>query len=95
MDLKAFNKHSAAFGVPACIDETPTLNERTPGGLILSKERGDEIADWLIDHPEVTKFVVLDDNSDMEAVKNNFILTDFELGLTVEHAKAAIKLLNS
>lgn len=31
----------------------------------LDKVRGDEIAEWLSRHPEVTKYAIIDDDSDM------------------------------
>jgi len=45
-------------------------------------ERGKEIGCWLIEHPEVTRFAVVDDDSDMEEVWENFFQTDVRDGLT-------------
>jgi hypothetical protein len=51
----------------AVIDVTP----RFPG-----KPRGEEIQDWLNRHPEVTDYVIIDDDSDMlESQKENFVHT--------------------
>jgi len=51
----------------AVIDVTP----RFPG-----KPRGEEIQDWLNRHPEVTDYVIIDDDSDMlESQKKNFVHT--------------------
>ena len=38
-------------------------------------ERGWEIAEWIAAHPEVTAFVILDDCSDMDALKPWLVLT--------------------
>jgi len=54
--------------------------------------RGNEIRDWLLEHPEVERFAVLDDDSqDMEAVKDHLVLTSFERGLEPKHVEEVIK----
>ena len=58
-------------------------------------ERGDEIKEWLSRHPEVTHFVILDDDSDMSDVKDHLIKTTFQYGLQAEHAAKAIEMLTS
>lgn len=53
-------------------------------------ERGWEIGEWLAAHPEVTAFVILDDCSDMDALKPWLVLTHPIDGLDdpdVERAK--------
>jgi len=51
-------------------------------------QRGDEIQAWLDAHPEVTKYAILDDNSDMlESQLPNFFQTSWEKGITEEIAK--------
>ena len=53
-------------------------------------ERGWEIGEWLAAHPEVTAFVILDDCSDMDALKPWLVLTHPNDGLDdpdVERAK--------
>jgi hypothetical protein len=60
------------------------------GGL-----RGDEIAKWLWDHPEVSTYAILDDDSDMLAEQlPNFFKTTWEKGLTGKVAREVIKHLN-
>lgn len=58
-------------------------------------DRGAEIAYWLLKHPEVTDFVILDDeDSDIKAwLPDNIIKTETKCGLTEENVIAAIKLL--
>ena len=55
--------------------------------------RGHEIDFWLKRHPEVERFVILDDGSDMEMHKNRLVQTDFEEGLLDEHVDLAIHML--
>lgn len=69
------------------LDKTPDL----PGGI-----RGNEISQWLRQHPEVDTYAILDDDSDMLALqKPNFFKTTFETGLTDEIAKQVIEHLNA
>ncbi|MEI6580790.1 MAG: HAD domain-containing protein [bacterium] len=58
--------------------------------------RGDEIQEWLDEHPEVEKYAIIDDDDDMlPEQEENFFQTDFQTGLTDEIAKKVIKHLNS
>lgn len=58
--------------------------------------RGEEIQRWLDAHPEVTRYAIVDDDSDMlEKQLPNFFKTTFETGLTDEIAQAITKHLNS
>lgn len=58
--------------------------------------RGTEIQQWLDEHPEVTDFVILDDDSDMlDHQLPFFIKTNFECGLTTDNASRAIAVLLS
>lgn len=62
------------------IDQTPTK---------FSKDRGYEIHLWLKDHPEVEQFVILDDDTDMEPVKDHLVKCDSSKGfLSEEYLKA-------
>lgn len=51
-----------------------------------SAERGQEIDLWLQMHPEVNKYIILDDNSDMlrEQFKS-FVQTDSDNGILTDH----------
>lgn len=69
--------------------------------------RGNEIAQWLSEHPEVDKFVILDDEkfNMMEYYGNELIITSYDgnvtgaakdnTGLRRKHVKQAIKILNA
>lgn len=67
--------------------ETPRLESRF---------RGEEIDKWLKERQEPYKYVILDDDSDMlDTQRNNFIHTDWKVGLTEENVNEAIKILNN
>lgn len=58
-------------------DMTPKFNDKD------RHFRGDEIQDWLDRHPEITSYVIVDDDSDMlDSQLRNFIQTDGNIGLT-------------
>jgi hypothetical protein len=55
--------------------------------------RGHEIDLWLKKHPEVERFVILDDGSDMAMHKNRLVQTDCEEGLLDDHVELAIRVM--
>lgn len=57
--------------------------------------RGREIKKWLEEHKnlEIKSFVILDDDSDMGDLKKYLVKTDPNVGLTIDDAKKAIKIL--
>lgn len=58
--------------------------------------RGVEIHQWLLEHPEVANYVILDDDSDMLlSQKKNFIKTHPYRGISKRDVEKAIKILNS
>lgn len=59
------------------------------------ENRGEEIKEWLSRHPEVDRFVILDDEDEFkdDLLKNNFVETTFEEGLLEQHAAKAIEIL--
>lgn len=70
------------------IDKTPVKRD--------TYLRGYEIQAWLDEHPEVTSFVILDDDSDMIHLKPRLVQTSgYRGGLTSEHAIAAVKLMET
>lgn len=71
-----------------CREEYKTLHERFG-----NTQRGWEIQEWLREHPEVSSFVILDDESDMDGVQGNLVQTSFESGLTKTHIERAIAVL--
>jgi hypothetical protein len=80
---------------------TPNFMWRTGSTL----QRGKEIDAYLEEHPEVTNYVIIDDDSDMEPHQlENFVMTfgnkehsdcvDIGYGLTTECSNWAIEILN-
>lgn len=65
-------------------DSTPRLSD---------KQRGHEIAAWLEKNPDIERFVILDDDSDMAHLKEHLVQTSWLTGLQLSHIKKAINLL--
>lgn len=79
----------------AIIDRTPTWH-RPPDTGWEWRERGKQIAEWLAAHPEVTRYTILDDDSDMlDEQTPSFFKTSTHTGLTDEIASAVIAHLNA
>lgn len=66
--------------------------ECTPTDRTAAEVRGHEIQRWLDAHPNVEKYAILDDDSDMlESQLPNFFQTSWELGITDEISDKIIK----
>jgi hypothetical protein len=63
------------------------LIDRTP--LLPNRPRGEEIDLWLHEHPEVERYAIIDDDSDMldEQMSSYFRTSFYEDGLTEEIAR--------
>lgn len=97
----ALNRHGLVGNV---IGETPDL-VNCPGWLERWRsrngapfayermERGWEIREWIAAHPEVTRFVILDDCSDMAELKLWHVLTDPDVGLDEPDVERAMWLM--
>ena len=74
------------FGLPKIYSTTPCLNTA----------RGIEIGAWLAAHPEVTNYVIFDDDEDMNAEQMPFFIktNPYEDGLNESCKDKAIELLN-
>lgn len=57
----------------------------------LKGERGYEISAWLKDYPEVTEFVILDDDSDMANLLHKLVKCHVYHGIQVEQIDEVIK----
>src|SRR5210317_1410587 len=66
---------------PRIVDITPDLSKTGITDLYIRKIRGDEINAWLDDHPDITNYVILDDDSDFHPGQP-LVRTDPEYGLT-------------
>ena len=68
---------------------TDTLIDITPR---LYEERGYEIQAWLDDHPEVTDFLIIDDESDMVHLMPHLLkVEDRKVGITEDDVVEAIR----
>jgi hypothetical protein len=79
------------------IGKTPSFNAKSHPHLVDRSgrvQRGEEILAWLDSNPEVTKYAVLDDDGDMDAVRRNFFQTETHDGLKREVAYDVIAHLN-
>lgn len=72
---------------------TPII-PRNKSGIHTDVVRGDEIQAWLDDNPEVTRFVIIDDDGDMKHLMPHLLLTHGCEGLTDEITDTAIRRLN-
>jgi hypothetical protein len=59
----------------------------------VSGYRGKEIESYLKDHPEVTSFVIIDDDSDMEPYMDRLVKIDSRNGLSFTDAERVIEML--
>lgn len=89
--LRRMQRRLRSWGVRArVVSITPFLSEDEDDDI----ERGDEVAGWLHDHPEVGSFVILDDGDDMGALMPFLVLVDPVFGLTSSDAQVALRILN-
>ncbi len=90
------------------IDITPSHSDKSRDHLPFKEraERGGEIKEWLDAHPEVTNYVILDDDDDvLESQENNFVkcsenqdhedCIDIGYGLTKKCSQMVIDILNT
>lgn len=84
-----------------CIDriigQTERIFSKTYTGKTVSSIRGLEINHWMVENPStVSNYLILDDDCDMIYwQKDNFIKTDYQVGLTEDDVKKSIEILNS
>ena len=71
------------------------LDRVSEAGIVIPQGRGQEIELWLktMAFPQVTRLVILDDDSDMDPYMDHLVQTDYEVGLTRERADMAIAML--
>lgn len=85
--LDEFSREEVRSQVVDFIDVTPH---------VLGGSRGEEIQLWLDRHPEVERYAILDDDTDMlKTQRPNVFQTTWEEGVTKEIAEAVTKHFNS
>ena len=74
--------------------KTLGIFEKVVGKTPRSEEgyRGKEIESYLKDHPEVTEFVIIDDDSDMKPYMDRLVKTNGSNGLTFTDAQKVIEM---
>ena len=87
----------AAGGFPSAHEDWRTVEvpvEVRNGIVVTIHQRGYEIAEWLSRHPEVERYAIVDDDSDMLPTQLPFFVqTSFDTGLLDEHAARLVDLL--
>lgn len=76
--------------------QTPVLTSVTPNSLIIlsSVPRREEIQAWLKDHPEVTHYAIVDDDTDADNGAGRYVRTRSNDGLQPKHVEAITELLS-
>jgi len=83
-ELVAFLGNRGLKNTDRFLDVTPSLS---------GEQRGAEILTWLQEHPEVSAYVVLDDDTDMAGVEEHFVHINREHGLLKVHVQRALRVL--
>lgn len=98
-DVDDFNERFKNAGIipDRVIGLTPTttLDEKL-ASLAGERTRGREISLWLQDHPEITEWIAIDDDTDMDPLPiSRVIPTSWSVGMNETHADAIISILGS
>jgi hypothetical protein len=73
---------------------TPVHQARLQGGIMRSAPRGEEIQAWIDHNDTPSRFVIVDDGSDMAHLMDHLVQTEWDVGLTDEHVERIIRLLS-
>lgn len=93
-NLKENRKLLLRFGVQGELIGYTERLEYKEGSIFIAKQRGDEIQHWLDKNECDSRFLIIDDDSDMGPLLLHLIQTNFEIGLTDELAEQAIRRLS-
>jgi hypothetical protein len=89
--LEALKELLKKWGVTGeVIGVTPDHTVSTTRGLYVATERGHEIQAWLDAHPEVSEFIILDDDADMAHLRHRWVKTHAHHGLDEHQTDKAI-----
>ena len=84
--LKVLKLEDSFYGI---VD--PILPENEEGSYC---RRADEIENWLNNHKEIEKFIIIDDDRDILGSLDNKIIVDSRFGIKEEHVLDAINILD-
>lgn len=87
-------RYLAARGITTpIVGHTPQLIDDVVdhANVVRAAQRGDEIAAWLKEHPEVHAYAVVDDSDDMDAVRDRFVRTTWAHGMLDEHVHRLVR----
>jgi HAD domain in Swiss Army Knife RNA repair proteins len=89
-----WRKHKTLHALQEVFKVNNLLPERMIGTTPISEEgyRGKEIEAYLKEHPEVTEFAIIDDDSDMKPYMDRLVKTDSRNGLTFTDAEKVIEM---
>ncbi len=104
---RELKRYFGAVGIPTDFDISPSLTKEDESGVLIWANRGEEVAEFLKDHP-CDNYVILDDDMDFteDQLKNHFVhcCADYmqafkeghegQTGLTELKMKEAINILN-
>ena len=90
----SWRKHKTLSALQEIFKTNNILPERMIGDTPISKSgyRGAEVEMYLKQHPEVTSFVILDDDSDLIPHMDRLVQTDSRNGLTFTDAERVIEM---
>jgi hypothetical protein len=80
------------------IDPISVIDITPPDGTLDSKHndaRDHHIIRWLAAHPDVTDYVIIDDDMEMPDMKNKYVQTNGYVGFTQTDMDKALKILNA
>ena len=88
-----WRKHKTINALKKIFETNNILPDRMIGVTPVDPDRyrGNEIKEYLDKHPEVTSFVILDDDTDMIPYMDNLVKTDSRDGLTFSKAERVIE----
>lgn len=74
---------------------TPDLDSSEASGFWVARPRSEEIQAWIVSNPDVTRFVIVDDEADMGNLAAFHVRTDSQEGLTPGLATEIVRRLKS
>lgn len=90
----AWRKYKTLTALQEILKTYSGISERMIGTTpVLDGYRGKEVESYLKDHPEITEFVIIDDDSDMNPYMDRLVKTNSADGLSFVEAEKVIEML--